>query len=54
MAGSVHDDNEDEDAGDKDVSPFFGGGSWKEESFLLDFLVEQTVENKYGKEWDEV
>ena len=54
MAGSVHNDNEGEDAGDKDVSPFFCGGRWQEESFLLDCLVEQTVENNDGKEWDEV
>ena len=54
MTRSVYNDNEDEDAGDKDVSPFFCRGSWQEESFLLDCLVEQTVEHNDGKERDEV
>ena len=45
MAGGIDNDNKDEDAGNKDISPFFGRGSWQEESLSLDSLVEEIVEN---------
>ena len=45
MAGGIDNDNKDQDAGNKDISPFFGRGSWQEESLPLDSLVEEIVED---------
>ena len=45
VAGSIDNDNKDEDASNKDISPFLGRGIGHKESLPLDSLVEEIVED---------
>ena len=53
MTGGIDNDNEDEDACNKDVSPFSYTG-WEEECLLFDSFVHQIVENNYEKKRNKV